>query len=88
MKKEDTVRRAIGGIDDNLIEGSEKTAVKKTAAPGGGYEMELAVKGVCRAVCLRLCAGSPGKGEGAVSLITPNVFGCLLYYRFYLPMSP
>ncbi|MBR6426908.1 MAG: hypothetical protein IKS28_03680 [Clostridia bacterium] len=31
MKKEDTVRRAIGGIDDDLIEGSEKTAVKKTA---------------------------------------------------------
>ena len=31
MKKEDTMRRAIGGIDDDLIEGSEKTAVKKTA---------------------------------------------------------
>lgn len=31
MKKEDTMRRAIGGIDDDLIEGSEKTAEKKTA---------------------------------------------------------
>ena len=29
MKKEDTMRRAIGGIDDNLIESSEKAVGKK-----------------------------------------------------------
>ncbi len=72
MKKEETVRRAIGGIDDSLIEGAERIAPVKTVR-----KSRLRIGAVAAAAVLAAALGAvliPGilKNDVPVPPDTPN----------------